>query len=441
MKKAWLYRLFTLLFLVICAAPAVGTLALGPSESVANESLVPIPRVQEPDGSVNWAFFSDAGDWFAKHFAFRRELITADAALKSTLFKTSAQEQVALGQDGWLYYAETIDDYTGADTLTPRQAFCAARALKLAQDWTEGQGGQFLFTIAPNKISLYPQYFPGQLQKGETAAQLLADALGEQGVAYVDLFEDLGSQDETLYHAADSHWTNRGAALAHDALLEALGIEGAVARCRAGSYQDTHEADLHAMLYPASGWLDSQFMFDEPPQFTYDSPVRGPDDIHIHTTSTKVVNGSLLMFRDSFGNALHPLLAESFGHAFFTRATPYDLMQANAYGCVVLEIVERNVSRLAEGGFLFPAPQVRPDGIAREAFTGRILCQEAPGQAGYVQVSGEGLYAPRADSRIYLEAAGVFYEAIPTATGQGEGFTALLPAGAAEAGIRCWIEQ
>ncbi len=441
MKKAWPYRLFTLLFLAICAAPALGTMAFGPSESIANESLVPAPRLQRPDGLANWAFFSDASDWFAKHFAFRRELITADSALKAALFQTSAQEQVALGKDGWLYYAETVDDYTGADALTPRQAFCAARALRLAQDWAESQGCFFAFTIAPNKISLYPQHFPGELPKGETAAQQLSACLAGQGVAYADLFAALGSSEETLYHAADSHWTNRGAALAHDALLGELGVEGAAAHTKAGSYQNTHAADLYAMLYPASPWLDKQFVWDEPLQFTYDTPVRGPDDIHIYTTSTAVANGSLLMFRDSFGNALHGLMAESFNRAFFTRATPYDLIQANEYGYVVLEIVERNIPRLAEGGFLFPAPKVQPDGVPRGRFTGKIDCQPVPGQPGYVQVSGCGLASTCPDARVYLEADGAFYEAIPTVTAEGEGFSALLPASAAEAGICCWVER
>lgn len=43
------------------------------------------------------------------------------------------------------------------------------------------------------------------------------------GVTYLDLFSLLGGQEETLYFRGDSHWNGRGAALAADSILEALG--------------------------------------------------------------------------------------------------------------------------------------------------------------------------------------------------------------------------
>lgn len=439
MKQEWLYRVFVGLFFVALLAPAVGTLLLGPSEAVANETIVPLPRAQTPQGGVNWAYLSDAGDWFEKHFAFRKELITGDSLWKAKLLGTSAQSKVALGRGEWLFYAETVDDYTGADNITPRQAWCAARSMGLVRDWVEGEGARFVCTVAPNKLSLYPEKFAGSLERaGETAADRFARALAEEGVAYADLFEALGGAGEVLYHETDSHWTNKGAALGHDTILAALGVEGAVASYKPGSYQDTHEGDLHTMLYPASGRLDSQFVFEEPLQFTYDAPIRGADDINIYTTSTGVSNGSLLMFRDSFGNALHPLMAESFGHALFTRATPYDLTKAGEWGCVVLEIVERNVARLAEGAYLMPAPEMELSGEWPDG-GGLVLAlrQVEPNMPGYGRVTGTLPGGCDVDSPIYLEAGGAFYEAFPTA-GEADGFSAMLPEGAALEGVLYW---
>lgn len=433
MKKLH-YRLFAALFLTICAIPTLATLLLGPSKPVANETPVPRPQLRQPDNSLNWAFLSDAGDWFAKHFAFRPQLITADSAWKAALLATSSQKQVALGQDGWLYYAETLDDYTGADAITPRQAFCCARSLKLVQDWAESQNTGFLFTVAPNKLSLYPGHFPGKLEKGApTSAKLLATQLEAQGVAYADLFSALSSVDEALYHAADSHWNNRGAALAHDVLLENLGIGAAPAFEKPGHFEGSHQPDLYGMLYPASSWLDQQFIFDQPPAFTYDAPVQGPDDILIHTTGQG--DYSLLMFRDSFGNALHSLLAESFAASTFTRSTPYDLSPAATVDFVILEIVERNISRLAQGGYLLPAPLVgfTPSGAEQEA-PAVYTSQPVQSLPGYVQVTGALPFPCQANDRILLEAGGVYYEAFPT-SGETEGFTAVLPKGIAPVSV------
>ena len=96
--------------------------------------------------------------------------MTADSIIKSALFHTSAQPDVTLGKNGWLYYTETLDDYTGADLLTHRQAWCVARSLALAQRYVEECDGVFTFTIAPNKISLYPQFAPSRLVPAETTS-------------------------------------------------------------------------------------------------------------------------------------------------------------------------------------------------------------------------------------------------------------------------------
>lgn len=424
MKKMWPYRLFVGLFLAILAAPALGTVLLGPSGLVANETPVPPPRLLDAQGGLDGGFFSDAGDWFAKHFAFRKELITADSMWKAALLGTSAQSQVALGKDGWLYYAETLDDYTGADNITPRQAYCAAHSLRMVQDWVEGQGAAFVCTVAPNKISLYPEHYARLPRAEQTAADKLAQALEDEGVAYADLFAAFSGAGEVLYHKTDSHWTNKGAALGHDAILAALGLEGG-AYGKPGHYEEAHAGDLYAMLYPASGKLDGQFVFDSPLDFSYTRPFHAVDDILIETAGKG--EGTLLMFRDSFGNALHSLMAESFGESTFTRATPYDLSGAAQADYVVLEIVERNIPRLAEGGYLMPAPEVEVIGdIPEQGEPVYASSQAEPGLPGYVRFTGALPEGCDGDSPVCLEAAGTYYEAFPTA-GEEDGFTAVLP--------------
>ena len=423
--------LFTALFLCACCAPGLGMALLGESQPAANETLSPKPVLKNPDGSWNLEVMSDAADYFADHFAFRQELITADSTWKAALFHTSSQEQVALGREGWLFYAETLDDFTGADLLTGREAYSVGRSLKLAQEYVEGQGAQFLFTVAPNKISLYPQRY-GDLQRGETTAlSQVCAALSGEGVAYCDLLSPLRAQEEQLYHKLDSHWTYKGAALAHDVLLEALGLPAGEAFSREGSYEATHQGDLYVMLYPASQRLDDQWHFAQEFQFSYDAPIRAADDPRIQTSS-QGEGGNLLMFRDSFGNTLHSLLAEDFGRALFSRAQPYDLslMDLVEADFVVVEIVERNLDVLARTPFVMPAPQ-REDPLPSP---GDNLAQGTASQSGeHTLVTGR-LAPCDQDSPIYLRVGGAVYEASPVGAwgegSQGYPFTAYLPQGA-----------
>ena len=60
----------------------------------------------------------------------------------------------------------------------------------------------------------------------------------------------------------------------------------------------------------------------------------------------------LLMFQNSFGNALHSLMAESFSSAVFSRTMPYNMELTWQSGAkyVIIELVERNLARVAEDG-------------------------------------------------------------------------------------------
>lgn len=442
MKKPF-HLLFVVLFFGACLVPGLGLLLNGPSPAAANETPVRAPSLINPDGALNTDLLSDAADWFSHSYGFRRELITVDSAWKAGLLHSSAQPLVALGEDGWLFYAETLDDYTGGDSISPRQAYCIAHSLAMAQESVKEQGSAFAFTIAPNKASLYPQYLSGNLTPSSVPyAAPVIEALAQEGVNYADLFEPLAGQEEILYFRQDSHWNNRGAALAHDILLNSLGLPAENAFSKEGHPEASHKGDLYEMLYPASTVLDQEFVFTQPLSFEYTSPIRDVDDLSISTASSSS-NEPLLMFRDSFGNALHSLMAESFSSALFSRAMPYNLDRMGSLGAkyVVVEIVERNLPLLAEAPFVMPAP--RQD--SNFPWYGEVLGQrlspaplrldsEPAGQLHqHVKATGS-IEAPcDPDSPVYLLAetpAPHLYEAFPVFSQEGQiSLAAYLPEG------------
>ena len=143
--------------------------------------------------------------------------------LNSTVFRISAEEQVILGTDGWLYYSSTADDYMGRG-LGDAELRLIARNLSLMQEYAEKCGVEFFFTIAPNKNSLYPEHMPAFIPRAQDAsnASRIRPMLDEYGVRYIDLFAPFSDENEILYYRTDSHWTDRGAALAADILLSEM---------------------------------------------------------------------------------------------------------------------------------------------------------------------------------------------------------------------------
>ncbi|HJC13918.1 alginate O-acetyltransferase AlgX-related protein [Agathobaculum sp.] len=340
------YKIFTAAFLLLCILPSAGMLFLPPTEAAANERLTPVPQLKSEDGSWNQNVLDDATNYIADHFALRQEMVTANAMLQTGLLATSPAEDVIYGTDGWLYYAETLDDYQNRATLTDEEVQQIAQTIADMQAYCEARGAQFVFTIAPNKNSLYPEHMPARYLQSDSPGnyEKLKPLLEEYGVHYADLFTFLSEQDEILYLKTDSHWTNRGAALAHDFLMETLGLPHTAFAQEEYTTAETHRGDLYEMLYPKGTAREAQQTYET--TFSYVSEPRTAEDILIQTTSPAAPNGRLLLCRDSFGNALHPFLAEDFREATITRQMPYPLEQVQAGDTVIVEIVERNLANL-----------------------------------------------------------------------------------------------
>ena len=71
----------------------------------------------------------------------------------------------------------------------------------------------FVFTVAPNKNSLYGEnmpYYDSLKVDEENNLARLVPFLEKEGVSYVDLYEAFTGEEEILYHERDSHWNNKG---------------------------------------------------------------------------------------------------------------------------------------------------------------------------------------------------------------------------------------
>ena len=233
--KQFCSKLYIALALLLCLTPSLGLLVFGESGAAANQVLAPRPELRDRDGAWNLSVLSDSADWLADHFALRQQLVSLWGRLNAELLRSSPEEQVILGREGWLFFAPTLPDYTG-QSLSEEELEAAASHLARIQAEAESRGARFLFTVAPNKNSLWPEAMPAAYPENhaESSWEKLRPLLDAKGVAYVDLFSL-----PMPYYRTDTHWTAEGAAMAADRLLSVLGRESAYA---AGPFEITQPA-------------------------------------------------------------------------------------------------------------------------------------------------------------------------------------------------------
>ena len=443
MKKKLAYAAFTALILLLCLIPALGML-LPAQEGAAggNQALSRAPSLRDPEGNWNPGYLSQIQDYAGDNFYLRQEMITAWSALNAKGLRSSITEDVVLGTDGWLYFADTLPDYVGLQPMTDREIFSAARNLRLMAEYCESQGARFLFTLAPNKNSLYPEHMPNLTlpsARKPRDAKRLAEELERQGVDYLDCFALFRGQEETLYFKTDSHWNGKGAALAADAVNRALGrssgyFDGPFTR------EEVHKGDLYDMLYPAGEGLEADPVYSGELTIEYDVPIRSAENLTIMTHGGG--EGSLVMFRDSFGNNLYPYLADSFGAALFSRSMPYrlDLAAQREADYVAAELVERNLRYLIQNVPVMPAPgrgTEKPEGFTVYGSGVNFDVEPSEDLPGYVLVTASpalaGRELPEAESPVLVSASdGTYYEAFLL---EGGGAGLYLPEGVQPLGL------
>ncbi len=419
MKKI-LSWLFAGILVVLCLILAVGFFA--PSQPAGNEQLAPAPVLFTEEG-LNGDFFSHAAQWFNDHFFGRQTLISMQNYLDANILGEDTIGQVIAGKDGWLFYSSTEPDYMG-QTAPDADLLDMANNLQLLQQYCQSKGSKFVFAIAPNKNTLYGSKMPYAGKNSGANAQKLMALLQKRGVNTADLFTALAAQEEILYFPHDSHWNSKGAALGADCINKALGVES---NYFAGDFSEEkpYRGDLYDMLYP--GFTDNQTdtIYGGKLDFDYTTAAQKPDSIALLTKSNQP--GSLLCYRDSFGNLLYPYLADSYGDCRFSRSVSYDL--TGEYDNVAIELVERNLHYLITYLPVMPAPAAK---VEKTDSVGTIQLQT---QAGDMQkVTGALPTQKDAGSPVYLFTESGCYQAFSL---KDNGFGAYLPE--APTAVGCFV--
>ena len=416
MKK--FYIVFIVCCLLVCAIPLAAMTVRPTTQSTENRTLSAFPSAVGKEGKLNLDFFREFETWFSEHFAFRNELVYADSMIQSGLFHSSSSERVIVGSEDWLYYASTLPDYLGSERLSERELYNAAHNLALTDAFVRRAGGELLIAVPPNKNTLYGEHMPyydSLIVDPMHSMDALAPLLREQGLRYADLAELFRAEDETLYLKRDSHWNNRGALLAYDRMMDTLGLPHEDYQDAAATRGFDQQGDLSRMLYTLYGEPGPDYHYEGLQPYARLDSGEAPDDPWIETEGAEG-RGTLLMFRDSFGNTLLPFFAGAFEHAWFTREAPYgleSLMAAHQPDVVILEKVERNLRDFIREPPIFSALEEKP---VRNAADSPAACsvrrETSVNDPGYVILRGE--LAPEAlgvRSDILVEVNGRVYQA------------------------------
>ena len=311
-------------------------------------------------------------------FAGRDILIHWNNLLQVRLLKVSPVDRVALGRDGWLFLdgPHLEMDYFRAEKPFSEEELAGWRRVLLQRHiWLERQGIRFVFVIAPNKSTIYPENVTPRVHRGRSRLEQLQDYLARRplpaGFLMIDLRKTLRAAKARypVYMKTDSHWNDFGAMLATNQIVRALS--------RFYPLQPPGMNDFTVSLEPAAPGgdiasmlsLSDVFLESKPVHVTPRSPFKGIVAEPLHWIDEKLQKEvtvrpgaplpEALMFRDSFGLAPAKYLSEHFQKITYIRD-----MGLGFHPRFVQEVRPRIVIQELAERFLLILPPYNPQPLA-----------------------------------------------------------------------------
>jgi alginate O-acetyltransferase complex protein AlgJ len=313
-----------------------------------------------PEAPASWHGLQDylAGleVYFNDHFGCRKCLVQWNNKLRWNLFREKKDATVLIGKNGWLYIMEgnLIDHYTGQLQFTPAQLHAWQTLLEKRRDWLAKRGIAYVFVIAPNKESVYPEELPDWVKKirPQTKVDQFYDYMRQHStVPVLDLrpaVRDAKSMYPT-YLKTDTHWNSYGGFVAYQALARELKKQIPLSDAISlSSFTITNQAqpggDLDRLLGVSTLETNAYHLIPNPalPLFTT-SPVPLDDPQIPKFTDNLQAHGRLLVYQDSFALAWIPLLAYHFNHVDYFWQYNFDpaWIDREKPNVVVSEMLER----------------------------------------------------------------------------------------------------
>ena len=371
-----LRHLATLAFLVLIFLPLI---LLGRPAALGYDLLENrLPHDFPKSWSVK--YLEHVGSFFSDSHGFRNALVLLGGRVMLSIGINSTHPGVVAGEDGWLFYLDensdrgraTMKDFRGRQPFTPDHLATIRANLESVGRAFRRCGVPFVVWLVPNKQTVYGEHLTGFKEaKGGKRLDQLVEALREtKELPWIDarpaLFAAKDVDHRELYFRTDTHWNGLGAFVAYESLMAGLmPMLGLAWTENAASARYDIKISPFSMGDLSSNMLNAQWRFKDSsvelvPRFAQ-TAVEVPTDQVIASAGVAIPNLSsswmnpegkkaMVLYGDSFANAVIPYFREYFGRGYFISDYIVDgeISGKLRPNLVILQIVERNLASLAE---------------------------------------------------------------------------------------------
>lgn len=359
-KKTIYNLIFVVAFMLLCILPAV----LMDHEQYKSSDIDNKTLTEWPGFSMDRETIDTIEEYVDDRIGFRSNAIYAYTKLSDDLFSVMVHPLFMYGENGHIYYKdpEYIAAYQRLNTDTEyMDSF--VNFLEKTNDYLESRNIRFLYFLAPDKKSIYPEYFPKSIhvkEDEETVINYMSNRLKKSDVEYVIPYEELlnAKESKVIYNQKydATHWNEFGSFIGQSLIDEhfskwfsdvtpLLESDYTVSfEKRTNLDQSDFPIDDDVPVYTlisdtsqnASGYLAESINIEVP-------------TFYAHYMNPEVTNGKrLLIFTDSYFATYSKFYTNRFSEVFYIHRQNFEYIQycVNLLfpDAVIFETAERSIT-------------------------------------------------------------------------------------------------
>ena len=301
--------------------------------------LAALPKLRKS----NWTQFPASFETYVSdRMGLRTKLVAVRNLVKCDLLHVSGNQRLVVGLYGWLWHLGegSAPIFRHESLYTQEELEHWKEVLEQRTAWCNSHGVKYVFFVAPDKPSIYPEFLPDGWKPVRPLSRLqqLTDYLKDDPkLTFINPTKQIvaDKNKSILYLKTDTHWNDRGAFIGYQMIMRAL----------QKSYPQLQPRSLDQVSFETKPFTDGDCLnvdglhgwkYELAPKVTHMEPVQKS-------------NLRVLFFHDSFGERLQPYLQDHFA--------AFDLQKQASISCdpediyahkpdiVLQEIVERRFSQ------------------------------------------------------------------------------------------------
>jgi alginate O-acetyltransferase complex protein AlgJ len=301
---------------------------------------------------------------------FHTLLVRANAHIRVGVLGASTSPRVIMGRSGWRFYSTDVAEIQlRGSPQDPRVAQWATN-VQNANAYCTSKGIPYLLLVCPNKATMHPEQLPSWLEPSNLPSRmdllfrLLKGSVPQECTPDIRPLLASGTQMGSLYYRTDTHWNALGATLAMKSVLDGLHrtlpmVEEMATPKVLRWEARTLPTDLDRLLGLPDAKEDVPIIQDPvsrafilTPGASLPLPLVGFSPVaRLDSLCPTAPEGTLLVFRDSFGHALIEPLSRRFRRVVYLWRSSFDPSIADEVRptAIIQQLVERRLFQESPG--------------------------------------------------------------------------------------------